>query len=578
MNHKSCVLLVTAIFLAAIASLHAQTTFSKVTTGDIVNDSGDFIWFAWGDFNNDGFLDLVVANWNEQTNVFYWNNGGGTFTKMALGDPVQDADYHIGAAAGDYDNDGNLDLLVSAGADSPPAAAHRNKLYRNNGNGVFSQVSGGSATNQLGYFGPCTWGDYDNDGFLDLFIANHGDANDDGGRNVLFHNNGDGTFANVTAGAVVNDVSVGFDAMWADYDNDGFADLLVVNNTGNALNFLYHNDRSGTFTRVLTNVVGTDRWSSGAEGAAWGDYDNDGFQDLFVTGNDGTTDTLYRNNGDGTFMAITSSPMSSRPVNTSSLGCAWGDYDNDGYLDLVVTSADGYNRLFHNNGDGSFTEILTGDPTSDGGPDIESLGCTWVDYDNDGFLDLFVTSFDHSVPTSNSLYHNNGNTNAWLEVKLVGTASNRSAIGAKVRAYATIGGKPLAQMREMNSGGGRWAKPLVAHFGLGDATNVATLRIEWPSGIVQILTNVAPKQILTVVEHQTGAINAPSIAGVSRSTDGTVNLSASGDTGLLYLLEGSTNLVNWAWLGVRSNATGTVQFTDSRATNYPGRFYRVSNP
>ena len=179
---------------------------------------------------------------------------------------------------------------------------------------------------------------------------------------------------------------------------------------------------------------------------------------------------------------------------------------------------------------------------------------------------------------NNFLYRNNGNGNRWLKLKLIGGPSNRSAIGAKVRAHATIGAKSFWQLREIGNGGGYNCQPLVAHFGLGDATNVDNLRIEWPSGVVQTLTNVAARQILTVVEHQYGVTSAPSFTVVSPGTNGSINLSASGDTGLLYLFEGSTNLVNWSRLEVRSNATGTVQSSDLRATNYSSRFYRISIP
>src|SRR4029077_13864568 len=226
------------------------------------------------------------------------------------GDLVTDIDYHTGATVGDYDNDGYLDLLVSAGQQAP--TARHNILYHNNGDGTFSRVSGGSVTNQLGYFRANAWTDYDNDGFLDLFVPNDGDSGDDGGKSLLFHNNGDGTFTEITSGTVVDDISVAFSVQWSDYDNDGFMDLLVVNNpnkTGNGVNFLYHNERNGTFRRVLTNGVATDRWSIGANCGAWGDYDNDGFQDLFVTANgDQGVDQnrLYHNNGDGTFTNITS--------------------------------------------------------------------------------------------------------------------------------------------------------------------------------------------------------------------------------------------------------------------------------
>ena len=166
-----------------------------------------------------------------------------------------------------------------------------------------------------------------------------------------------------------------------------------------------------------------------------------------------------------------------------------------------------------------------------------------------------------------------------ITVKLIGTVSNRSAIGAKVHAKATIGGVSRWQLRQITGGSGfAGHNELQANFGLGDSTNVELVRIEWPSGIAQTLTNVAPKQFLTVVEHQPGVTNAPNFTSVARATNGAVNLSVAGDAGLLYLFEASTNLVNWSWLGVRTNAAGTIQFTDFRATNYANGFYRVSIP
>src|SRR6266496_488864 len=165
------------LVLTALTSGRAQTTFTKITTGAIVNDVGTYTRCAWGDFNNDGLLDLFVSNYGGRTNVFYRNDGGGIFTKISQGDPVRDADYHTGAVWGDFDNDGNLDLLVSAGVAAP--TARRNLPYHNNGDGTFSRVSGGAVTNQRGFFDACVWADYDNDGFLDLFITDDGTSTED---------------------------------------------------------------------------------------------------------------------------------------------------------------------------------------------------------------------------------------------------------------------------------------------------------------------------------------------------------------------------------------------------------------
>ncbi len=483
---KTKTLLVLGVFLATLASGRAQTNFTKITTGDIVTDSGQFAAPCWADFDNHGFLDLLVPNYSG-ANVFYRNNGDGTFTKVIQGDPVQDIGYHAGAPAADYDNDGYPDIAMIIGAGA--STMEQNMLYHNNGDGTFSPVSGGALTDSAGFFNVGAWADYDNDGFVDLLVA-QADPNGIGRTNLLFHNNGDGTFSSV-GGAVTSDAVNSTSAAWADYDNDGFMDLIVSSDE----NFLYHNNRNGTFTRILTNTVATDSWSDGAWTPTWGDYDNDGLPDLFVAGME-MGGRLYHNDGNGAFSRVSSGAMLQPPTGGGSRACGWGDYDNDGYLDLFISSYNAPNRLFHNNGDGTFTQTDDEVFSSDANKGVACQTCSWVDYDNDGSLDLFVTRFPDNGTTNNLFYHNNGNTNGWLEVKLVGTVANRSAIGTKVRVHATIGGKSFWQLREVTTGGGRWVQPLVAHFGLGDATNVDTLRIEWSSGTVQEFHNFTPKQIL----------------------------------------------------------------------------------
>jgi hypothetical protein len=546
----------------------AQTTFTKITQGDIVNDLGNlFVRGVWGDFNNDSFLDLFV-NDKAGTNVLYLNNGNGTFTKVTQGDQVRGADDHSLPSCVDFDNDGNLDLLVPSGFGQSPTLGH-NRLYQGKGDGTFGQASAGDLTNKAGYFGLGAWADYDNDGFVDVLIANLPDSS--GGRNVLFHNNGDGTFASTASAPVTTDLLTPASLVWADYDNDGFMDLLVVNSSAGALNRLYHNERNGTFRPVLTNTLATDRWgNSGGTAAAWGDYDNDGFLDLFVASASGAPNRLYHNNGDGTFTKINSAPMLAHLSGVDSDGCAWGDYDNDGYLDLFVTSHNGHNQLFHNNGDGTFTQVSTGAPTMDGGTGVHYFAPSWVDYDNDGFLDLFVAGgpTDQGGAGKNLLYHNDGTTNNWIEIKLVGTVSNRSAIGAKVRALATLAGKRLWQLREINEGGGHSSLPLVAHFGLGDTTQVEVLRIEWPSGIVQEFQGRPANQILTIEE--------PSLLTVSL-TNGVPLLSLKGGRGFQYQIQSSTNLATWATVDTLTitNLNGRTNISDLAPSGSPWNFYRA---
>ncbi|HTR42726.1 MAG TPA: choice-of-anchor tandem repeat GloVer-containing protein [Pseudomonadales bacterium] len=547
-----------------VATLQVNLTqFAQVTTGAPVTDLGNYTRGVWGDFNNDGFLDLFVSGYTE-TNFYYLSNGNGTFTKVTSGDPVQDADYHTGAAAADYDNDGNLDLMVSAGVgDSTPT---HNILYHGNGDGTFTRANGGFLTTKPGYFDACAWADYNNDGFVDLFITDSG-VNSGGSTNLLFRNNGNGTFFLFTSGDVARDFGNGYGTAWADYDNDGFMDLIVVNNTPSQNNFLYHNNRNGTFTRILTNDIATDMWENGAQCAAWGDYDNDGLPDLFITDNGGTRNHLYHNNGNGSFTNVTSGPEFTPSPGSNWSGCSWGDYDNDGYLDLFVCGNGGVNALYHNNGDGTFTQITNEPVVNGGGPDFDCQSVAWVDYDNDGSLDLFLSRYNANTLTFNLLFHNNGNTNGWMEVKLAGADSNRSAIGAKVRIKATIRGKTFWQMREITSGGGWNLQPLIAHFGVGDATSIDTLRIEWPSGSVQEFHDVLPNQILTITEspHLTVSV-----------TNGTPELSFKGVRGTIYEIESSTNLTTWSAIDIVT-ATNINSATSIIDTNEPlaGRFYRV---
>ena len=563
---KAITLFALGVFLIALNHSHAQTLFTQITNSDIVSDQGNWIGCAWGDFHNNGFLDVVAANLFG-TNAYYENNNG-MFLKISQGDPVQDADYGVSALAADYDNDGNLDLALTSGAFY---SLSRNRLYHGNGDGTFSRASGGIVTNLAAYFGPGAWGDYDNDGFVDLLVLNHGTANANGGPNVLYHNNGDGTFTRVTSGAIVNDfISAGFCATWEDYDNDGFLDLLVINASGN--NFLYRNNRNGTFGRVSTNIVATDSWSQGAACAAWGDYDNDGLPDLFVTDGAGIRNQLYHNSGHGVFTRVTSGPELVPSPDGAFDGCAWGDYDNDGYLDLFVGGFNETNALFHNNGDGTFTKILSGAAVQGGGPHMVCGPVSWVDYDQDGFLDLYVGLVDATnepsfLPGKNLFYRNNGNSNAWLEVKLVGTVSNRSAIGAKVRVHATIGGKSFWQLREIGNGGGYNCPPLVAHFGLGDATNMDTLRIEWPSGTVQELHNIAPRQILTIIEPPRLMVGM---------TNGVPQFSLKGGRGFQYEIDSLPDLLAWTSNSVVTvtNLNGVAPIVDNNPPT-ASRFYRL---
>jgi hypothetical protein len=556
-----------ALFAGDASSLAQSATFTSVTDGDLVNDAGIFTGCAWGDFNNDGQPDVFVCNYGNIDSL-YLNNSGGTFSRVAQSDLSADTQAHLCATAADYDDDGKLDLAVAAGGFADTAEGIR--LYHNNGDGTFQPITGGALGGQSGFFWAATWVDYDNDGFLDLFVTNEGDPKSGGGRNLLLHGHGDGTFDRVAAGAIATDVTASRCALWADYDNDGFVDLVVIN-AKPSHNFLYHNNGDGTFTKILTNAIATDTWPAGALHGAWGDYDNDGLPDLFVTDLSGQANRLYHNDGQGVFTTVPSAPMISPtlPKGAYANGASWGDYDNDGFLDLFVTFVGAPNALFHNQGDGTFVQVLDGDPVQDGGPGIFADSCAWVDYDGDGFLDLFVTrNTQGQSPIGNLLYHNNGNANHWLEVNLLGTVSNRFALGAKVRVQTTVSGKILRQVREISTGGGWNVMPLGAHFGLGDATNIDLIRIEWPSGTVQELQNQTPNALLSITEPP--RLNA-SISG------GQAQISVRGGRSLSYQVENSADLANWSPLTTLTvtNLNRIGMIIDPLPVNSHPRFYRA---
>jgi len=482
-----------AVFLFAVFCLLTTPSFAgftKITEGAIVNDSGWCYGCAWADYDGDGFQDLFATNNNSnqsKNNFLYLNNGDGTFTRILDGPVVNDGGSSYDCTWGDFDNNGFPDLFVANYGEN-------NFLYSNSGDSTFTKVTTGRIVSDGGRSTGSAWADYDRDGWLDLYVCNRDEAN------FLYHNNGDGTFTRILTGAIATNVDNSSGCAWGDYDSDGWLDLVVAN-VGTPC-CLYHNEGNGTFTKDTASAIARD--TSRCNGASWGDMDNDGDLDLFVaTGVLGMyNDLLYRNNGDGTFTKITDSPV----VNTATWagGGAWADLDSDGDLDLFVGGYDGHNRLYENDGFGTFTSIDTGIAVTDGN---YTMGAGWADYDNDGEIDLFTAKNNYFGGSDNALYRNDGTGNNWLWVRCVGTVSNRSAIGARAKVITHIHSGAIYITREISSqtgGGTSGQSSLLASFGLGDASAVDTLVVRWPSGIVQTLTAVSVNQIITVTEPQTG--------------------------------------------------------------------------
>jgi hypothetical protein len=483
----------------------------------------------WGDFNNDGKLDLLVSNHEAPSGVteggtypyIYINNGDGTFTDVqptsGIIEQVPDTGAWQGISIADYDSDGNLDIFIS----EPPFqggenATTRNLLFKGHGDGTWEYVSGNDIglPNDREYSECSFFVDYDNDGFLDIFVKNIPDTT---AVNALYHNNGDGTFTSVDGAGGLADANHGIDegsiVSFADYDNDGWMDVVIGGNGSS--DALYHNNQDGTFSDVTTAAGFTPK--ANTQGLAWGDYNNDGLLDLYIsrgkaTGGGIEGNSLYQNNGDGTFTDVTN--QAHVDDNTNTWAAVWGDYDNDGLLDLFVarpgTSVIGpgnANLLYHNNGDGTFTDVAKQEGVDQEDDMVTSAHklAAWGDYNDDGYLDLATKDgISPGLITGDAfkglhfLFKNNGGTNHFIKLNLQGVQTNLHGIGARV----TVVHDGVIAFRENNGGGGgEWGSqgdgPM--HFGIGTSAT-ATVRVNWPSGVVDILPSVAADTTMTVVE------------------------------------------------------------------------------
>lgn len=496
-NNFSIILIIYGILFSG--SLYSQT-FTKITDpgNAVVNEMLESGGGFWTDLNNDGWLDLFVANGNltSQNNSLFINDKNGGFIKVLTGPVVTDGGSSIGGAFADYNNDGKSDLFVTN------RNFFKNFLYSGNGDSTFTKIITGSIINDSANSNSGHWVDIDLDGDLDLFVINFQE------NDFLYLNNGQPFFDFTkidTAAFLLDGNEFSIDAVWSDFNNDRLPDLFK-GNAGMQNDNLYRNNGDLTFTKT---VIADGRSTLGA---SWGDYNNDGNQDLFAANFLNQNNILYRNSGAPQYelTAINTGVVSND--GGSSVGSCWGDIDNDGDLDLFVCNDDFQNNfLYMNNGapDYTFTKISAGSVVNDGG---NSFGCVFGDYNNDGALDLFVAN---RLNQKNFLYVNNGNSNNWIGIKCKGVISAKSAIGTKVRIKSQINGQPVWQLREIQSQSGYNSGNLILNFGLGTAAIIDSLKIEWLSGTTTVFTNLQVNSYITVSEDG----NITSVKKLSISPD-----------------------------------------------------------
>jgi enediyne biosynthesis protein E4 len=487
------------------------------------------------DYDNDGYLDIYFVNSltvdllksNGKTrSALYHNNGNGTFTDVTEKAGVGDIGWGMGVAIADYNNDGFDDIYVTC--------VGPNHLLKNNGNGTFSDLTRTAQVSDPRWSTGAAFLDYDNDGYLDLFVSNYvafdfnklpefgqsklcqykgvavqcGPRGLPGDGDALYHNNGDGTFSDVTKKAGVADPEgyYGMGVIASDFDEDGLIDIYVANDS--TPNFYYHNNGDGTFKEmgfISGTAVNENGSEQGSMGVTIADYDHDGKLDLFVTNFDDDYNTLYRNDGHNSFTDVS---YAAKVAAVSLPYVGWGtkffDYDNDGWVDLFVANGHVYpqiptyrqrNFVHKNNRDGTFTEI----GAQLGAPFLEKRvgrGVAFGDIDNDGDVDVAINNLDGAPQL---LRNDGGNAHNSVLIKTIGVKSNRDGIGARIKLVSG----DLTQVDEVRSGDSYISQSdLRLHFGLERRTKIDLIEVRWPSGIIDTIKNATVNKILTVKEGQ----------------------------------------------------------------------------
>ncbi|NIR52322.1 T9SS type A sorting domain-containing protein [candidate division KSB1 bacterium] len=466
------------------SGLQTQFTFVDISANvdTLTSIEGGVAGSAWGDFNNDGYQDLYLAT--KGLNLLYRNNSDGTFTDVTNASGMQDTSKSKAGTWGDFNNDGLLDLYVSNNA------GHPNRLYRNDGGGNFTDIAVSAGVNDSSFAQGVAWADYDADSDLDFCLIQ------DDIEDRLFRNDGNGIFTDVAPSFGMDSPWAAYGISWLDFNNDNHLDLYVTNcetRVGDFwTNLLYRNNGDGSFTNVSSDT-GLDYFGA-SQGAFAFDFGNDFDIDILVVNSDGGDSFLLYENSDGAFTEISAQ---AGLVNVGVLfSVTSGDYDNDGDLDLLVGGLQNASRLFQNQGDGRFEDVseqielpMPDDPL------FSSV--TSADINNDGFLDLLMADERSRAFLFRNQPPNSIAGNHWLIVKLKGVQNNSFGIGAKITAIA----QDLRQFRYVVAGSGLYSENMLpVHFGFANRNVVDSLIVLWPNNLADTLYNVAVNQIIEIEE------------------------------------------------------------------------------
>lgn len=471
--------IVTFLLIILIPACIYTQSFNLVEVEAFAQNNYNSNSTSWVDYDNDGDLDLFVTNGElGQFNEFYQNIGNANFVSIKNNITEMDG-YSFGAVWGDYDNDNDLDLFIS-NADYKNSYGARNYFFENKGDGVFESITNIKPVEDFDPSYVSTWVDYNNDGWLDLFSVNAY-----GWKDALYKNNGDKSFTKIEGPDMVEKASHHISCAWSDFDNDGDQDVLIVNADPFAGLKMYRNDGNDQFSEIVNSL--TEQNFRAPRSVSWGDYNNDGWMDVVVVDREGE-DMVFKNSN-GQFSRLGSDKIQVSD-DFSGNGSQWGDFDNDGDLDLVLSHHFDEKSEFHrNNGDGSFTRI---DTEWNNQGDGFAWSISGVDVNQDGRLDIFQSNRfkgdgGGSGGYKNFLFLNNSEVcNRTLLVSLAGIESNSYGLGSKIFVHGTNSiGEEIVVKREMRclSGGGYSTQNgLIAHFGMNNVESIKQITVEWSSG------------------------------------------------------------------------------------------------